>query len=283
MPSSASRVTRVTCEPSIVSVGSSFVLLAGISGDDPPEVVLLLWDIQYSVVLATQKFAVPSTVTYSPKSPLTLELTHASKSHALLVLSPGSVTTSKRATGAVTSRSTVLVVPLGIPQTSTIALAMGRSRDTQKWLRNTHNAGSAEDEARRQVVESVQQALEQGRPQAAEAAFFAWVKQETVKLHSPPGTDAPSDDNNVGKKNISDSGVASKTRHKTPRKTDMWKVLSPFLSQPLAQIDTGIFKPAIFKPAIIPSICVKITKCNFAAFQAFGCSLSVENCTVSYS
>lgn len=273
---SANGGKRTICEPTVISVGSSFVLLAGISGDDPPEVVLLLWDIQYSVVLATQKFGVPSTLSYSPKSPLTLELVPTSKSHALLVLSPGIAAPSERMASAVPRRSTVLVVPLGIPRASTIALAMGKARDTQKWLRNTHTTGRGEDTGRRQVVQSVRQALEQSRPQAAETAFFAWVEQETVKLQSSRKMDTPPSDNDAAEKNA--SGAVSKTRRKKPRTMDKWKVILPCFSEPLAQVASETFKSTF-----VSSICVQIIKCNSATFQAFGWSLSIEGCAVSYS
>ena len=191
----------VVCGPTIISVGSSFVLLAGMSGDDPPEVVLLLWDIQYQVVLATQKFALPSMVAYSPSSPLRLELTPASGSLALLVLSPAITTSSKGKVGVVSGHSAILLVPIAVPPMSTIALAMGRARDTQMWLRNIHDDKTCvtvlrQDKGRRQVMQSVREALAKDCPQAAEVAFFAWVNQETAHLKHLQNVEVPSNESN---------------------------------------------------------------------------------------
>lgn len=211
---------RVICEPTIIAVGSSFVLFAGISGSDPPDIVLLLWDIQYAVVIASQRFALPSTIVYSPKSPPMLELVPASSSLALLVLSTAVTSTSKRTASAVPGRSTVLVVPFTAPTTSTIALAIGKARDTQKWLRKTQsdNASRAiigEDKRHLQVVQSVRKAVEQGRPQAAETAFFAWVEKETSRLQHLRQANTPSNGH---------AGLNASDADDVPKVQNQWKV-----------------------------------------------------------
>jgi hypothetical protein len=268
------------CNPSVISVGSSFVLLAGIAGDDPAELVLLLWDIQYSVVLATQRFALPSTVGCSPKLPLILELVPASRSQALLVLSPTLITTSTRTVSTVAGRSTVFVVPLAVPPASTIALSMGKSRDTRRWLRKLHTSTqtmvSDKDRGHHRVMQSVQQALEQGCPNAAEAAFFNWVEQETSRPHRLRKVDATSADGEGGE-NRSNNGPVSKTHPKTPLGKDKWKVILPGPLHPLTQIDLGTLNPVF-----VSSVCIKPIKWDSAAFPAFRCPLSVENRAISY-
>ncbi|KAF8489106.1 hypothetical protein JB92DRAFT_3014323 [Gautieria morchelliformis] len=246
---------RIRCNPSVISVGSSFVLLAGISSDDPAELVLLLWDIQYSVVLATQRFPLPSTVGCSPKSPLILELVPVSRSQALLVLSPTIITTSTRTASAMASRSTVLVAPLTIPPASTISLSMGKACDTRRWLRNLHTSTqtmvSDEDGGRHRVMQSVRQALEQGRPDAAEAAFFSWVEQETSRLHRLRKVDTTSDGER--RENRSDRGPVSKAHPKSQHRKDKWKrTSSPSLShQFVSNLLNGILRPS--QPSDSPS------------------------------
>ncbi|TFY73214.1 hypothetical protein EWM64_g10798, partial [Hericium alpestre] len=56
---------RSASEISLLSLGASFVLLAGITTTHPPELTLLLWDLQYSVVLAVHSLPIPSSLSHT--------------------------------------------------------------------------------------------------------------------------------------------------------------------------------------------------------------------------
>ncbi|KAF8592592.1 hypothetical protein K439DRAFT_1610370 [Ramaria rubella] len=201
------------CGLSTMSVGSSFVVLVGISSGSTPEIIFLLWDIQYCVVLTSQTFTLPTTLMHDPKMLPTFELVPASRTQALLVLSP-----AKRIPNPERSRSTILLLPLTIPFASTISIAMGKAHDTQKWLQNKHAPPYDEDDKRRQMALSIRQALEQGRPRDAENTFFAWITMETVRvecsLKKNSANDRNREGNGGGAKAVSKTGMDMKAKQK---------------------------------------------------------------------
>ncbi|KAI0053667.1 hypothetical protein FA95DRAFT_1481422 [Auriscalpium vulgare] len=154
---------------SILSLGSSFVLLTSVTHHNP-EFFVLLWDLQYSVVLATHTFPIPTTLTHA-KDGIHLELISASSSQALLAISP------KQSESASTCRSSVLVLPFQVPKTSTIANAMGRAASSSKWIQAQPTDGpqGGLDSDRQAVLQAVKSAMQQKRPEAADAAFLKWA------------------------------------------------------------------------------------------------------------
>jgi hypothetical protein len=183
--SSLSFLTSTHChkpnEISILSLGSSHVLLAGISSSSIPEIVLLLWDLQYAVLLASNTLPIPSTMSYSKESSIRLNLVAANASQVLLVLCPISDSPgTKSRTHSSPSHSSVLVLPLTVPATSTISNAMGRANDGMRWLaKDTGSTLSQNDAAREELLKVMHTAMEQNRPAAATAAFFEWKRLET--------------------------------------------------------------------------------------------------------
>jgi len=91
-----------------------------------------------------------------------------------------------------TYRSSVLVVPINAPSTSTIANAMGRAAAGEKWIAKTSassangvsngtvRAGSTTrlEASQDSLLRKLHTSISQKRPQAADEAFFAWVGQE---------------------------------------------------------------------------------------------------------
>lgn len=170
-------------EVSILSCGSSLVLLAGIIKSPTREIVLLLWDLQYSVLLASQTFSLPSQSS-NDKTPIVLELVEGSASQILLLVSPS----RKSLEIANALRSSILVVPVTAPPTSTIANAMGRASAGAQWLASESGTStsvadakpdsSSFDTAQKKLLVEMQSAVEQNRPQAANATFFEWRKRQ---------------------------------------------------------------------------------------------------------
>ena len=169
---------------SLLALTSSHVLLSGVSPTSQSEIILLLWDLQYSILLTSQTLPIPSLLA---SNPLHLRLVPAStrsskeaqnqtllQDHALLLLSP-----SRKIADKMQSTSSVIVVPYAIPHTSTIAAAMGKAALSKQWVRNTPTTQTQPaDLARTKLLGTMRAAMEAGRAQAAAVAFFAWEKSE---------------------------------------------------------------------------------------------------------
>ena len=98
-------------------------------------------------------------------------------------------------------RSSVLVVPINIPSTSTIANAMGRAAAGEQWIAKTPSpptngvvngtisGGSSTRLAASQesFLGKLRTSISQKRPQAADEAFFAWVGQEEKRKFDSEG------------------------------------------------------------------------------------------------
>ena len=198
---SPSQACRSRDEVSVLSLGSSHVLLVGVNKAKSPEIVLLLWDLQYSVLLASHSLSLPTTLPYSKDTSIKLDLVAANMSHALLVLSPTRVSASaKSETSSASSRSSVLVVPFIVPALSTIANAMGRAKDGLQWLANDSTSISGLDAGQNKLLDVMRIAMEQNRPTAASTAFFEWEKEEAARLQEAEQQAVGSVDSNKGPK-----------------------------------------------------------------------------------
>ncbi|KAL4247039.1 Nucleolar protein 11 [Abortiporus biennis] len=177
-------------EVSLVALGSSHVLLAGVSSGSSAEITLLLWDLQYSVVLASQTHSIPSSLSRTKKQGIIIDLVGSSEKQdqVLLVLSPnGAADVSNDS-----ARSSILVVPLSVPASSTIANAMGRASSTSKWItpsqtqQSTFDPSSNLEPSQNKLLKAMLSSMEQKRVEAADDAFFNWVSQEEAKRTQRP-------------------------------------------------------------------------------------------------
>ncbi|KAH9002207.1 hypothetical protein EDB86DRAFT_2898629 [Lactarius hatsudake] len=158
---------------STLSLGSSFALICGglVQSQD---LVVLLWDLRYSVVLASHRFPIPTDFTAS-KAGISLKLTPASNTQVLLSLSSRPQGKSSK------SRSAVFVIPTTVPTTSTIATAMGRASSSAKWL-VAPNGGPLSvsfSPERHDFLNKLRSTIRQNDPEAADSAFFAWVENRS--------------------------------------------------------------------------------------------------------
>ncbi|KAF7353680.1 hypothetical protein MVEN_01052900 [Mycena venus] len=169
-------------EISLVALNTSLVLLAAITSSPTRNIVLLVWDLQYSVLLASHVLAIPSTLSHLPKLSMTLRLVAAASQQALLILSPPAADTQTKSASSST-RSSILVVPLTVPKISTIGNAMGRALAGAPWLVQP-GADDTLGPARAKVVATVQSAMASNEPATAERAFFDWEKSERERLSS---------------------------------------------------------------------------------------------------
>ncbi|KAK0461635.1 uncharacterized protein EV420DRAFT_1639932 [Desarmillaria tabescens] len=173
--SPTSEIVNLTplASPSILALTSSHVLFAGITPNPDRKIVLLLWDLRFSVVLASHSLSIPS----GSEDKTALSLISAS-SEALLIVSPGSSEKVKS-----TSRSSVLVVPYTVPPTSTIANAMGRAASAAPWLAKRPSTSQL-DRPQETLLSEMRSAMEQGRPQSASMLFTKWEKKSKGKTDS---------------------------------------------------------------------------------------------------
>ena len=171
---------------STLALTSSHVLLAGISLSH--EIILLLWDLQFSVLLASHSLSIPFTLSSSLYiqlilGPQTLTKTHAQVAgQALLILSsiPPSLPPGK---DEEKSTSVLFVVPYTVPSTATISAALGLGGAGGKWLRGGDDQCSsieptAAEMGRAKILTIIRSAVEGGQGQAAAAAFIKWVSQD---------------------------------------------------------------------------------------------------------
>ncbi|KAI0322531.1 hypothetical protein OF83DRAFT_1093764 [Amylostereum chailletii] len=177
--------TRPSSAPhsiALLALNTSLVLLAGITTEkSAPSIALLLWDLRYSVLLASHILPIPSPLAPAhSKEGISVHLVPATPNQALLVLSPHAP-----ARGS-TSRSVVLAVPLAVPPRSTIANAMGKAAAAAKWLAEDHEAKADPtlDPDQRTLVDAMRAAMQQNRTGLADNAFFEFLEKAKGKAAS---------------------------------------------------------------------------------------------------
>ena len=161
-------------QASILSLGSSFVLLAAIT--PKPEISLLLWDIQYGVLLTSSTLSVQSTLEKSPSS-FSLKLVEGNSTQALLLLEPTSYKSRSE-----NVRASILVVPFTTPPSSTIANALGKGANGAKWLEPVSlDETSILEDNKELMLSKLNDAIEEERITDADKIFFDWVKANEVR------------------------------------------------------------------------------------------------------
>ena len=163
---------------STLSLSSSLVLLCG-GVMQSQDLVLLLWDLRYSVVLASHRFPIPANL--STSKGVSLDLVPALDTLVLLSVSSGLNKSSQ-------SCSAVFVVPLTAPATSTISNAMGRASSSARWLAkpnalpNNHTQNLSFDHDRCDLLDKLRSAIRQNRPEAVDSVFFEWLESRSGSI-----------------------------------------------------------------------------------------------------
>ena len=192
-----------------MSLTSSHVLLATTSSD---EIILLIWDLQFGVLLASYNLSIPSPLSSSSalhlnltadqenlcKPPPKTEVLQNSPVSGQAYLLVSSMPPSRKGAQKESKvTSVVFVVPYTVPRFSTIAAAMGCGAVSRQWLKDEnstlkdetttkHGGKAADDAAKDKLLPSLYTALQEGRTQAAEAMFLKWAstiqgnEEETV-------------------------------------------------------------------------------------------------------
>ncbi len=148
---------------SLLALHSSFTILCGIA---QKKITLLLWDMRFSIVLASHTFDVPERSD-------TTSLIASSKEHpteAVLVVSSSP--------SSLSAKTSIFVVPLSVAYSSTIAAAMGRAAATAPWLQQNEGPEMQLESKKKKLLSDMETAMESRRPQSASQAFLAWEKEE---------------------------------------------------------------------------------------------------------
>lgn len=164
----------------LLSLGSSLVLLAAMSGTPSSEISVLLWDMRYGVVLASQTIPIPSSLATSIKSGIAISLLSADAGQVLMTLCPANVPTTAPLTSQ-SCRSTVYIIPVEPNLKSTIASAIGKASATSAWLAPNPKAETPDDDPRSNLLIEMANYLRRNEPHKADEAFFTWVKEYPSK------------------------------------------------------------------------------------------------------
>ena len=171
----------------LLSLGSSLVLLAAISGTPSSEISILLWDMRYGVVLASQTIQIPPSLAPSIKAGITISLLPADAGQVLLTLCPANTPTTAPSTSQ-SCRSTVYIIPVEPNLKSTIAGAIGKTSATSAWLAPNPKTGTLpDDDPRAKLLIEMANYLRRNEPHKADEAFFTWVKEHpSGSAHAQP-------------------------------------------------------------------------------------------------
>lgn len=181
---------------SIIALTSSYVLLAGISSPSQ-EIFFFLWDLQFSVLLASHSLHLPSSLSSSLLhlqlilGPQTLTKTRTQVTgQALLIISslppsplPRKEKEKEKASKEYKSITMLFVVPYTVPSASTISTALGLGGASEKWLRGPDEQCSpvkptAAEMSRAKLLSTIRSAIEGGQGQTAAAAFMKWASKD---------------------------------------------------------------------------------------------------------
>ncbi|KAH7912953.1 hypothetical protein BJ138DRAFT_1003417 [Hygrophoropsis aurantiaca] len=170
---------------SLLSLGQSLVLLAASMKAAPSEVALLLWDLQFGVVVASNTIAIPPPLSHIKVANLHITLTSTDRNQVLLTLSP-----KKTPDKSKTFRSSVYVIPLASNIKTSLAQAMGKAASTKQWLTNPIGGSKSlgekdSDDGRASLIRTISSFLSRNKCQLADNAFFKWSNP----LSQKPGED----------------------------------------------------------------------------------------------
>ena len=202
---SLSPSTLLVSQSAVLSLGSSHVLLAAPSGST---IALLLWDLQFGVVLSHTTRPMPASLTSIAGEPgsVDLDLVRCGSERVALVAGPRSSEGPKPGARTKTpsnARVTVFVVPCTVPVRSSIGAALGRATASAKWLVESTSADAslpvpmpapasdtplaiapgatfraALEAGQQQMLSALEVAMQQSNAAGVQKVFDDWLKEE---------------------------------------------------------------------------------------------------------
>lgn len=165
---------------SISCLGSTHVLVVGFDKVNA-DIVLLIWDVQYGVLLAEKKILKPNAFSVISPDLLQLSLTSCDTTQTLLSIS-STKSGSKKNASAIGLKAIVMIIPHSIPASSSLAGALGRATSSEKWLApvplDTASGSNSRDDGREAMLASVTDAIESGQADVADRIFFEWEAEQ---------------------------------------------------------------------------------------------------------
>ncbi|CAE6477065.1 unnamed protein product [Rhizoctonia solani] len=141
---------------SLHALKDSYILVVGISCSSPGKLILLLWDAQYSVLLAQRVSTLPSPL--PPSSDITISTQGSSQAQLIVSISSHLLSTS-----------------IILPRTSGIASVLGAASSSSEWL---VPPTTLQDDTRTALISRIRKEVQAGRAAQADSAFFRWVENE---------------------------------------------------------------------------------------------------------
>jgi hypothetical protein len=165
---------------SINCVGSTHVLVAGFEKTDL-DIVLLLWDVQYGVLLAERRLPKPNAFSTVSQDRLQLQLSPCDSAQSLITVF-STKAHSRRDVPTSGLKAVVMVIPHIIPIASSLANAIGRATAGEKWLVSSplpDSSGSKSyEDGREAMLAGVVEAIENGQAGVADKVFFEWETEQ---------------------------------------------------------------------------------------------------------
>jgi hypothetical protein len=201
-----------------VALSSSHVLLASIISSQPPEIIFLLWDVQYSVLLTERRHPLPSYLSSLPLDKLRLRLALASKSLALLVVHPYFTVAEKEKKAAVSVKSLVLSIPYAVPESSSLKNALGKAPSTEKWIKSSGSGKPLGIHAAAEgILKRLEKLLEEGHVEKADEAFFGWLETQARHPESVVQMNGTGDHDEESDVEISEGGHPKKSKKRSKK------------------------------------------------------------------
>ncbi|KAJ1308334.1 hypothetical protein OPQ81_004044 [Rhizoctonia solani] len=140
----------------IHALSDSSIIVVGVSSSSPNKLVLLMWDAQYSILLAERVCALPSPL--PPTHNISISTQGSSQTQLITTISPH-----------------ILSASITLPRASSIAAVLGAASSSSEWL---VPPTTLQDHTRTALVNRIRQEVKAGRAAQADAAFFRWVENE---------------------------------------------------------------------------------------------------------
>ncbi|KAG8820938.1 hypothetical protein FRC17_009978 [Serendipita sp. 399] len=174
---------------SLLCLGSTHILLAGVTRD-AGDIAILLWDVQYSVLLSEHRLPTPSNLSSLARETLRLQLIHCNDAQSLLIITPD-LSLNRPSQLPAGAKSNVLLIPHTVPQKSSLANVIGKADAGKAWLAPLEDdKPDVLDEQRESILRALSEALQAGNVEATDTIFFDWVTEQTAAVKAAAKAEA---------------------------------------------------------------------------------------------
>ncbi|KAG8782345.1 hypothetical protein FRC16_002635, partial [Serendipita sp. 398] len=167
---------------SLLCLGSTHIILVGITRN-AGDIAILLWDVQYSVLLSEQRLPIPSNLSSIRQESLRLQLIRCNESQSMLIVAPD-LTINRPNQLPAGAKSNILLIPHTFPQKSSLANAIGKADAGKAWLKPSKSScvPSTLDEQREGILRGLTESFQKDNIEAADTIFFDWINEQTAAV-----------------------------------------------------------------------------------------------------